>query len=842
MYKITLINDDKEILLHHFSNDPEAPKILSAKGKFGFNGVPSVTIEVPVTNKAFNEFYELVSHIKIEDHNGIEIFYGRMINPSDSFNNGLSKILRFEGELAYLNDTTIRPREWHDYSVKDFLKEILDEHNSQVEDYKKIYLGNVTVTANLYRTADYENTLTLLLDRLPNRLGGFFVLRKIDGKKYLDYLLNVGKVSNQEIVFGENMLDYQTECDTTGIYTKLIPLGASKTDGSEESKVGNRLTINEVNDDKDYLINEDAAKVYGLIETTETWNDVTIASNLKRKGEEYLKEISKPRRSLKMKIADMHEIDIKYDKFSLGDEVPIKCKIFNVDERFRIIEIAIDFLNLLNTTYTFGNKFGTLTDNQLIIKNTQAKLDSFFNENGLLSNYLEGTINLLNNNMRAMVDSADKHNGTAILFECKVPGDLYGAMAIGTKGFMIADELNADGTWNWRTFGTAKGFVADLIVAGTMLADRIRGGVLQSIDGSLELDLRESSKGMQLKRNGKKAIDIAGTTIKFFDWDGEDDAVALIYSTRIRRDENKLGLAIANKKNRSISIAYEADDNFYSYMRFDMDNSDKITNSPITIFKETDFKGSQIWFGYGSNSIYKAKSDNLIANVKNGFIVLDRETAKSIALFKNGRTYFSKNDKVYCDLTPEYFAFFKEGKAYFWKDLNQDKIWCTYDFVADRDFHVNKNFTVSGTKNCIQPTENYGERLFYSVEDCENYLTDRSMEVFNVEKTEEDTYERIILLDNIFKEAVRIDTDYTIEIFKQGWGDYRIKEQTKDYFIVEADREDFTFKYVVTAKRRGFEDKRLEEFFKPENYTDIKEKSNLSVEEFGGVAYEHEDN
>lgn len=114
-----------------------------------------------------------------------------------------------------------------------------------------------------------------------------------------------------------------------------------------------------------------------------------------------------------------------------------------------------------------------------------------------------------------------------------------------------------------------KEFFADLIVAGTMLADRIRGGVLQSIDGRLELDLRESSKGMQFKRNGKKAIDIAGTTIKFFDWDGEDDAVALIYSTRIRRDENKLGLAIANKKNRSISIAYEADDNFYSYMRFD---------------------------------------------------------------------------------------------------------------------------------------------------------------------------------------------------------------------------------------------------------------------------------
>jgi len=575
VYKITLINDDKEILLHHFSNDPEAPKILSAKGKFGFNGVPSVTIEVPVTNKAFNEFYELVSHIKIEDHNGIEIFYGRMINPSDIFNNVLSKILIFEGELAYLNDTTIRPREWHDYSVKDFLKEILDEHNNQVEDYKKIYLGNVTVTANLYRTADYENTLTLLLDRLPNRLGGFFVLRKIDGKKYLDYLLNVGKVSNQEIVFGENMLDYQTECDTTGIYTKLIPLGASKTDGSEESKVGNRLTINEVNDDKDYLINEDAAKVYGLIETTETWNDVTIASNLKRKGEEYLKEISKPRRSLKMKIADMHEIDIKYDKFSLGDEVPIKCKIFNVDERFRIIEIAIDFLNPLNTTYTFGNKFGTLTDTQLIIKNTQAKLDSFFNENGLLSSYLEGTINLLNNNMRAMVDSADKHNGTAILFECKVPGDLYGAMAIGTKGFMIADELNADGTWNWRTFGTAKGFVADMIIAGSMIADRIKSGLLMSmnektwinmddgtfnfadvlklIDGKLILSHTNGNEGISIDKGGIKVTTNSANN-------GMEE-VAKIIATSFAKDRNQNGVSICTSGYGDyIQIGYQKED------------------------------------------------------------------------------------------------------------------------------------------------------------------------------------------------------------------------------------------------------------------------------------------
>ncbi|SCK04356.1 phage minor structural protein%2C N-terminal region [uncultured Clostridium sp.] len=839
MYKITLVNGREKVLLHHYSNDPDSPKVLTAKGKFGLNAVPSLTLDIPAIHNAFNLFQEYKSHILVEDEENNEVFYGRMINPTDSFNNGISRLLIFEGELAYLNDSTIRPREWHDYSVKDFLREILEEHNSQVEEYKKIYLGNVTVSANLYRMANYDKTLPFLLDRLPKRLGGFFVLRKVNGIKYLDYLLDVGQTSNQAIVFGENMLDYQVECDTTSIYTKLVPLGADKSNGTQESKVGNRLTITEVNGGKDYLINEKAAAVYGLIETTNTWDDVTVASNLKRKGEEYLEEISKPKRSLKMKIADLHEINNNYDKYHIGDDVPVKCKVFGVDESFRIIEMAIDFLNPLNTTYTFGNKIGTLTDKQIIMQNSQAKIESFFNENGLLSNFLDGTINLLSNNMRAMVETADKHNGTAILFECKVPGDLYGAMAVGTKGFMIADELKADGSWNWKTFGTAKGFFADLIVAGTMLADRIRGGVLESIDGSIQIDLSDTSSGIQFKQNGKKAIDILGSIMKFYDWDGEGDAIAQFFSSRLNSDENRTGLVIANKTNSYLTLGYERNGLFYPYIRLDKDNADKITNSPITIFEEIDFKGSQFWFGYGINSIYKATSDNLVASVKNGFILLDRGSGKYIASFRKGRSYFSDDDKIYFDSTPTYFSFFNDGQAYFWKEKQQEKLWCNYNFTVDKKLHVNGDLAVVGNKNCIQATENYGDRLFYSIEDCESYLTDRSMEVFTVEETAEGTYERVILLDNIFKEAVRVDNNYTVEVIKQGWGDYRVKEQNENYFIVESDRKDFAFKYVITAKRRGFENIRLEEYHKHFNEQEAPEAIENKVNE---VAYEHEDN
>lgn len=742
--------------------------------------------------------------------------------------------------------------------VKDFNNEnvlICDTGNATGEEaIKKIfkntnYIGHSNIMRISRSRLERKNIVAALTgddeNSFVNRWGGELFIDNFD--IYMNE--KIGHDTGLIISYGRNMEYIKESSSYKNTITRIIPIGfdglrlTGKTPWVDSPNIDKYPYIMEKEIKFDYVKVKEENSDEGFETIEEARAELIRLSKLLFEEE----QIDSPEVSIEVSMYDLqgtleYESYECYEEVNLGDYIKARHEILNIDTLVRCIGYTWDGLALKYKTIKLGHQIDTYLDKQTDIYN---KVNNILNSDGSVNAVeVAGILDAINVTMKGCRNVAQPLPVRVMIcedFDKDSPS--YGAMCFGSMGFMIAAERTPDDKdWDWRTFGTGKGFFADLIVAGTMLADRIRGGVLQSIDGSLEIDLRESSKGMQFKRNGKKAIDIAGTTIKFFDWDGEDDAVALIYSTRIRRDENKLGLAIANKKNRSISIAYEADDNFYSYMRFDMDNSDKITNSPITIFKETDFKGSQMWFGYGSNSIYKAKSDNLIANVKNGFIVLDRETAKSIALFKNGRTYFSKNDKVYCDLTPEYFAFFKEGKAYFWKDLNQDKIWCTYDFVADRDFHVNRNFTVSGTKNCIQPTENYGERLFYSVEDCENYLTDRSMEIFNVEKTEEGTYERIILLDNIFKEAVRIDTDYTIEIFKQGWGDYRIKEQTKDYFIVEADREDFTFKYVVTAKRRGFEDKRLEEFFKHENYTDIKEESNVSVEEFGGVVYEHEDN
>ena len=387
------------------------------------------------------------------------------------------------------------------------------------------------------------------------------------------------------------------------------------------------------------------------------------------------------------------------------------------------------------------------------------------------------------------------------------------------------------------------GFTIDGVINASLIATGILSTILiQNADGSLQIDL-SGTNGIMTKKNGKNAIELAGTILKFFDWDGEGEPIGQLYSARLNNNENVPGIVLANKLKAYLSLAYEKNGNFYSYIRCDKDNIDGITDVPITVFEETEFK-KYIWIGYGINSIYNSTKNNFVNRVKNNFVVVDADTLLDrLNLSKNhlslyeptdvgniyclispNETYFAKNKNKYFSASENGMYGYKDGTKYysirpngfeFYKDGDDILYTTTIDTIqSDRSFHINGNFTVNGNKNCVQTTENYGDRLFYSVEDCESYLTDRSMELFTVEETDEGTYERVILLDNIFKECVRTDIEYTVEIIKQGWGDYRIKEQTKDYFLVEAERKDFTFKYIITGKRKGYEEERNKELFK----------------------------
>lgn len=592
------------------------------------------------------------------------------------------------------------------------------------------------------------------------------------GELHLDnfnvYINNkIGRNTGISITYGRNLKSIKEQSSYAKTVTRIIPIGYD----------GLRLTgkypwVDSPNIDKYPTIMEKELK-FDNVKVKDSDNqegfetEEKARAELVRLSEELFKEgIDTPEITIKTEIEDLFKT-VEYKDYScleeinLGDYIKATHYKLNIDTVIRCEGYTWNVLTEQYINITLGNSLNNFFDKQNEITN---KIDEILNNDGTVNAAsVDGILNAINVQMKAMREIAQDVPVRALICEDKVKDSpTYGAMCFGSMGFMIAHERTLDNKdWNWRTFGTGKGFFADLIVAGTMLADRIKGGILESVDGSLKLDLTDTTKGIQFQRNGVKAVSINGHKLEFFDWDGIGNSVGQIFSARFGNDNLKTGMAITHDKNSSVSISYKKSDGSYgNYIAFDKDGT--LYSNPISV--------------YENMAVYASLS----ANYLEGVVYVKSNSLRSPD-----------------DLDNRLFA---SGRKW----------------VANKDFHINGNSSVSGTKSCVQKTKKFGDRLFYAVEDGQCFLTETGTDDFTVEETEEGTFERIILINTIFKECVNLDINYNVEIYKTGWGDYRIKEKTKDYFILESDRLDFTFNYCVKAKRKGYENYSLEEYEKTE--------------------------
>ena len=119
---------------------------------------------------------------------------------------------------------------------------------------------------------------------------------------------------------------------------------------------------------------------------------------------------------------------------------------------------------------TFEAFLSRITDAAQVIKDEQAiyRRAEAFSSNGLLhTGKLEGVIDVLRNQLASITSNWYTDSNGNMIFESL---DGESAMMLCGSGFMCADGKTESGAWNWRTFGTGKGFTADLITAGVLRA------------------------------------------------------------------------------------------------------------------------------------------------------------------------------------------------------------------------------------------------------------------------------------------------------------------------------------------------------------------------------------
>lgn len=385
MYRIAIYNDDVETLIH-------APyvselKLLSGQIKSEINKIDSFNFSVSLDNPGYGKIKPLKTVVKVfNTKTGMYDFEGRVLEPSVNMDESgmVESSYVCEGELGYLHDSMQRHLEYTG-SVVDLFTAIITYHNSQVESYKRFFVGDVTVTdpndyLYLYLSAE-SDTLDTIKTKLIDRLGGELRIRNENGKRYLDYLTAIGEHKATEIRLSKNLLTSTVDIDPTEIITRLTPLGTrvesdnpNAVDASEA-----RLTIESVNAGKPYLDRPDLISIFGIQGGSVVWDEVTLPGNLKSKGQEYLNNQKITHNQYSISALDLSLIGMDIDSFEVGNWYPTINPVMSLNEPLRLIGKTTDINAPQKSSLSIGDKFKTRSEYQSEVNKSAERVSELQN-------------------------------------------------------------------------------------------------------------------------------------------------------------------------------------------------------------------------------------------------------------------------------------------------------------------------------------------------------------------------------------------------------------------------------------------------------------------------------
>ena len=202
-----------------------------------------------------------------------------------------------------------------------------------------------------------------------DKLGGYLLIRHENGVRYIDYLKEYPYITNQMIQIGSNIIDLSLEDNSSDTISALIPLGKKMSEingetSAQENENEERLTIESVNDGLDYIVNEDAVSRLGLVFGVQTWDDVTIPSNLLRKGYEELTDRIYSNLTISLNIFDRSFIEENIDSFKLGATVVCDSPKHGLyQKQMMISSMSISLVDISQNTITIGSDTKSITSN-----------------------------------------------------------------------------------------------------------------------------------------------------------------------------------------------------------------------------------------------------------------------------------------------------------------------------------------------------------------------------------------------------------------------------------------------------------------------------------------------
>lgn len=353
----------------------EEYSILSGKVDLEVNKAGSLTFSIPKENPHYGLAKLMKSIVTLYDDDRL-IFKGRPYAPSRNLFRDNEIIC--EGSLAFFNDSIQEPFEYFG-TVEGLFTQVINNHNSQVDEDKRFKLGvinvvNSTEEGNITRSdSDYKSTWDILREKFfESALNGYLWIRYEEDGMYIDYRDDLNFICNQDVEQSINLMDVKESVSCSELATAVIPLGAKVEDVY--------TTIEDVNNGVKYLYDEEAVAEYGWIFKVVKHDDINDKSILLRTGQQDLAEAVGVTTTIEVKASDLSKAGYNVNPFSFGTYVNVVINNLNIDRKMLIKKLSFDLLKPESSEITVGDEIKSFTNNfETIVGNINSSIVTDYN-------------------------------------------------------------------------------------------------------------------------------------------------------------------------------------------------------------------------------------------------------------------------------------------------------------------------------------------------------------------------------------------------------------------------------------------------------------------------------
>ncbi len=417
-------------------------------------------------------------------------------------------------EVAEVHEQTIYKRAYCEHAALELVDEIVEDRRPENETARNLLAALLTGTRWEVGIVNEMGTVPQLNFYYESVISGIHKIInafkcevryrvKLAGGaivgRYVDLLYRRGHNTGRRFQYARDMKKVARTVDSTMVKTALYGRGKGEENGDG---FGRRVTFADVVWEmekghpvdkpmgQEWVGDPDALATFGRFNNDGTLRhrfgiyeneEQTDPAKLLEETWAALQQNKMPLVEYRMEVVDLESVTgYTSEKVRLGDTVLCIDREFNppLAVEARVIELIRHLDESDKAEVNLGNFVPKITNTLARLERVEKKIRD---KEGMWDDKLGapgGVVETLRAEIRAGKGTVKLSHNNGILI---TDNDYNPTRAMRLLGGVFALANSKDpvtGEWNWTTFGTADGFTADLITAGTMSFDRARGGTL----------------------------------------------------------------------------------------------------------------------------------------------------------------------------------------------------------------------------------------------------------------------------------------------------------------------------------------------------------------------------